>query len=567
MKIRSQILVIVLAVFITNIDSVVAKRAKQNDPQVRSNNKRKNYLDDIPKDSQKKKPEIKSVLENPFSRGMQESTATVKSWEEISSLSRNAVMQLLCYGTKPNLFEPFKTADETGGAGTMFVISPEGYALTNFHVVDGNVALRAQIPALGKQKFEVEYIGGNPIQDIALVKLTEDSIKKIKEQLELSQLPFLDLGNSDSLVEALPVMALGYPLGDESLKVSLGFVAGRERTPVGEAIQTTAAINPGNSGGPFVNDRGEVIGVCFGKIVSKGVESVGYFIPINNVKVLLKALRENKLIHRPCWGMSVIQTQDSTLEYLGNPTDGGVYITKVDKGLLADKHGIKAGDVLYAVAAEGDAGRKIDRFGCLLAPWSNSKVGFTEYLSRVEFGVQIVITIYRKGECIKVPVILKQNSDVFSIKHCYPWIEGPIEYEVIFGIVFVQLCDDHIDRLKDVPSSLFDTSFITKYGKIENAYEPRIFISTVLQTSKISEANCFNTGDIIVKQVNGIEVKTIDDLRKAVLAGKGSEYVTIETEGGSFAALKLKDVLPQEQVLSMRYGFMVSPLVEQLKAN
>lgn len=561
MKIRNYSLIISLSIVTASLGLVVAKRGKNQ----------RNHLDTLSKAVQQAKPEVNLITEkkadNPFTRGIQESTASVKSWEEISSQSRNAVMQLFCYGTKPNLFEPFKTADATGSTGTMFIISPDGYALTNFHVVDGNVALRAQLPALGKQKFEVEFIGGNPIQDIALVKLTEESIKKIKEQLKLSQLPFLDLGNSDVLVEALPVMALGYPLGDESLKVSLGFVAGRERTWVGEAIQTSAAINPGNSGGPFVNDKGEVIGVCFGKITGQAIEGVGYFIPINNVKVLLKALRENKLVYRPYWGLSVIHTQDSTLEYLGNPTDAGVYITKVDKGLLADKHGIKVGDILYSVSAKGDVERKIDRFGYLMAPWSNSKVSFTEYLSRVEFGMEVVVTIYRKGECIKIPVILNQNADIFAIKHRYPWIEGPIEHEVIFGMVFVQLCDDHIDLLKDVPSSVLDTSFITKYGKIENAYEPRIFISTVLKTSKISEANCFNSGDIIVKQVNGLVVKTIEDLRKAVLAGKGNEYVTIETEGGSFVALKLKDILPEERLLSARYGFTVSSLVEQLKIN
>ena len=143
------------------------------------------------------------------------------SWEQICKNSKDAVVQVFSYISEPNILKPYESPSQSGGAGTGFFISDDGYLFTNYHVINCAIAMYIQIPSLGKERFEVEYVGGNPQRDVALLRLKEASLASVKKKLKVKQIPFLELGDSDSLTEAQMIMALGYPLGQENLKVSM----------------------------------------------------------------------------------------------------------------------------------------------------------------------------------------------------------------------------------------------------------------------------------------------------------------------------------------------------------
>lgn len=274
------------------------------------------------------------------------------SWAQISEQSRNAVVQIFSYTKEPHHFVRYKMPEDGGGSGTGFLINRNGEILTNFHVVDNAIKIFIQHPKLSKERFEVEFIGGCPEQDIALLKLKEEDCTKIKELLRIKEIPFLDMGNSDELVEAQKIMTLGYPQGKETIKSSCGDVSGRESTHIGECIQTTTPVNPGNSGGPFLNKQGQVIGLCVLKQVGTEIEGIAFLIPINNAKRLLTHLRKSKIVRRPYWGITYQPINDDLINFLELQITDGVLITKVYKNSLFEQAGLEKNDLIYAVNNE-----------------------------------------------------------------------------------------------------------------------------------------------------------------------------------------------------------------------
>jgi serine protease Do len=195
------------------------------------------------------------------------------SWAQISEQNKNAALQIFSYIKEPNHFVRYRTPDDGWGSGTGFIINQDGEILTNFHVVDKAVKIFVQHPK-SKERIEVKYVGGCPEQDIALLQLKPEDCIKIKTLLKSNDLPFLQMGNSDELVEAQKIMTLGYPQGKETIKSSCGDVSGRESTRIGECIQTTTPVNPGNSGGPFLNKFGQVVGICALKKAATEIEGI-----------------------------------------------------------------------------------------------------------------------------------------------------------------------------------------------------------------------------------------------------------------------------------------------------
>ena len=463
------------------------------------------------------------------------------NWSDICSNYGNAVLRITACHNIMNIVEPYKIPDQVFSTGTGFVISGDGYVLTNFHVVNQGNPLYAQVPAFGREYFELEFVGANPEKDVALVKIVDRDVEKIKEALNIDALPCFSFGDSDKLVEAQEVLILGYPLGQEKLKSSLGIISGRESTQVGECLQTTAPMNPGNSGGPALDKEGNVVGICVLKEVGVETEGVAFLIPINNAKAMLGELKKNKITRTPYWGALLTPVTENTLKYLGNPTDGGVYVAKVKKGSLAEQAGLQKGDVVYSVN-----GTVIDRYGQLNVFWTRDKVSLKDFMARI-----VVVT----------------GTDNFAIKRYYPSYEDELPYEVLGAMVFVTLTLNHIDVFREVARhySSFDMSLITKYEHENKRFEPRLIMTALLPTSSLHKTRCFIEGDRILSKVNGLPVHTIDELREAIVASKGNEYLTIECEGGSFFCLSVRDIIKEEEMLCLQYGYEKSDLIAILQ--
>ena len=223
------------------------------------------------------------------------------------------------------------------GAGSGFLISSDGYIVTNHHVAGDADKLRVGL-ADGRE-FDAELIGSDSHTEIALIKVIGEG------------LPVASLGDSDALRVGSWVLAIGSPFGLEHT-VTSGIVSARGRSEVGivdyaNFIQTDAAINPGNSGGPLVNLDGEVIGMNTALLSTNGGNSgIGFAIPINIVKYVAAELRENGTVARGHLGVS---TQDLTPElanWFGVEQKRGVLIADVSPGSPADSAGIRRDDVV-----------------------------------------------------------------------------------------------------------------------------------------------------------------------------------------------------------------------------
>jgi serine protease Do len=257
-------------------------------------------------------------------------------------------------------------------AGTGFLISKDGYILTNNHVVEG--ATKIEVNLYGDDQdvvYPARVIGRDPLTDSALIELTE------KPQRELAEVKF---GDSSQMAPGDWVMAIGNPFSLEHT-VSVGVVSAARtgRLPVADqrfadVIQTDAAINPGNSGGPLLNVRGEVIGIntaIYSDARSQGNMGIGFAIPINVVRDLLPQLRTGK-ITRGVIGVQVTDVPVSALAEFGLKERRGALVAVVTSGEPAAKAGVEPGDVIIEFN-----GKPIQRRDQLVAMVVATKPGTT----------------------------------------------------------------------------------------------------------------------------------------------------------------------------------------------
>lgn len=472
----------------------------------------------------------------------------VNSWLDVQRQVKDTVVQIFSHVAEFNWIEPYKTPNQRETAGSGFFINDNGNIITNYHVVAQASSVEIQIPSFGLERFDVEIIGVSPERDIALLKLTEDSLKRITKKL--GKLPFLTLGDSDLLLRSQEVLALGYPLAQSRLKSTLGIVSGRERLANSGFIQITAPINPGNSGGPALNTSGQVIGI--NTCGFPDAQNVGYIIPINEVRGALKDLHKVKLLRKPTLGCIFTAATPEMVDYLGNPSQGGWYIAKVFDGTLLAHVGVKSGDMLYEIN-----GHTVDLYGEIDVPWSEDKASLFEFLNRLNIGDSLTFTIYRKGTR-KVFSFTYEHKYLLPIRMIYQEFEkNEINYEIIGGMVIMPLTLNHVGMLMQHSPDLI------RYSKIDSQHEPALIITNIFPNSQAFKARILRPSEIIT-EVNGDEVKTLADLRSSVLKSKETGYLTIKTDDNFYAVMALDKILREEDTLVNRYFYQKSKLIDML---
>lgn len=240
-------------------------------------------------------------------------------------------------------------------SGSGVVISPDGFVMTNHHVIEH--ADKVTVTLAGGDEFEAEIVGTDETSDLALLKLDGDNF------------PYAELGSSDDLLIGEWVIALGNPFQLFSISnkpsASVGIISathmdfGRQKSGkvFQDMIQTDAAINPGNSGGPLVNALGEVIGIntfiFTGSDYAQGSVGIGFAIPINSAKRIAKELRVTGHVDRGySTGLIVQPVTRSFARYLDIPFTKGVIVVEINPGSVADKAGLEVGDVILTVNDE-----------------------------------------------------------------------------------------------------------------------------------------------------------------------------------------------------------------------
>jgi serine protease Do len=227
------------------------------------------------------------------------------------------------------------------GAGTGFVIAPDGVIVTNNHVVSG--AQTIEVVFADDRKMPARVLGRDPTTDLAVLKV------------DASDLPVAVLGDSGALKVGDDVIAIGNALGLEGgPTVTRGIVSAEDRTITAEngvrlehVIQTDTAINPGNSGGPLVNSGGEVVGI--NTAVAGDAQNIGFSIAVNAARPIIEELRQGTTRSRPFLGVKMLTLTPSYAEGLGIKAQAGALVADVTAGSGAEVAGLRTGDVITSI--------------------------------------------------------------------------------------------------------------------------------------------------------------------------------------------------------------------------
>ena len=281
------------------------------------------------------------------------------------------------------------------GGGSGFLISQDGYIITNKHVINkDNVDYTVQL--LNGKKYPAVIIARDAVLDIGVLRITGTNF------------PYLKLGDSEELETGEQVVAIGNALAEFQNSVSVGIVSGLGRTltasdgsggieNLDKVIQTDAAINPGNSGGPLLDMSGLVVGVNVAVVQSS--QSIGFALPINTVRSIVKSILKDGTIVRPYMGIRYLQVNTELQSKLNLASDYGILIAsgKDPKDLAiipnspAEKAGLKEGDIILSVDGQT----------------LNESVNFSYLIRGKSVGQKVLLLVLREGVEMKFSVLLE----------------------------------------------------------------------------------------------------------------------------------------------------------------
>ncbi|MEO6352876.1 MAG: DegQ family serine endoprotease [Burkholderiaceae bacterium] len=266
------------------------------------------------------------------------------------------------------------------GVGSGFILSADGFVMTNAHVVDG--ADDVYIKLTDKREFKAKIIGSDKRTDVALLKI------------EGRNLPRLAIGDSDKIRVGEWVIAIGSPFDlDNTVTAGIISAKARETGDYLPLIQTDVAVNPGNSGGPLINMRGEVIGIN-SQIYSRsgGYMGISFAVPIDEAIRVSEQLKTSGKVIRGRIGVQIGEVTKDVAESLGMPKAQGALVQKVEAGSPAEKGGLQAGDIILKFN-----GIAIDRLSDLPRLVGNTKPG-----------TRTSLTIWRKGASRELALVITE---------------------------------------------------------------------------------------------------------------------------------------------------------------
>jgi Do/DeqQ family serine protease len=358
----------------------------------------------------------------------------------------------------------------TGSSGSGVIMSPDGFVVTNHHVVEHSRDIKVTLA--DKREYKAELVGSDPSTDIALLKIQE------------YDLPFMLFGNSDSVRVGEWVLAVGNPFNLEST-VTAGIVSAKGRninilggvTSIESFIQTDAAVNPGNSGGALVNTAGELIGINTAIITESGsYEGYSFAVPSNLVQKVIRDLREFGDVQRAFLGVNIEDLNSEMAREMGLPNADGVRVTRINSNSAAADAGIKSGDVILG----------LNNIQVRRSP------ELQEYIGRFRPGSKITVEYWRDGKRNIATVLLKDKNNNSS--GVAARINGD-ELEKELGLSFRELSREERRRMR-----------------IQGA-----MISSVRRGSPVYETNM--QPGFIVTSVNGNRIsamaETIECIRNA----------------------------------------------------
>ena len=389
-----------------------------------------------------------------------------------------------------NEFDPFREFFERFGGdmgeggkqrevtslGSGFVVDPNGYIVTNNHVVEE--AEEIVVTFHDEKKFDATIIGRDPKTDLALLKI------EAKQQL-----PHVTFGDSDTMRVGDWVLAIGNPFGLGG-SVSAGIVSARSRDinvgPFDDFIQTDAAINRGNSGGPLFNIKGEVVGVNSAIFSpSGGNVGIGFSIPSALAEPVLRQLREYGRTHRGWLGVKIQRVTDEIAESVGLDKAQGALVLEISEDSPAKKGGVEPGDVILKFN-----GRNIEEMRRL-----------PRIVAETKIGTHVKLTLWRKGREKTINITLGELEEEDEVEHASSFGGG--KDKAIRGEAFLGM------KLSSLNRSLRAQYNIDKQVK-------GVFVIAVEAGSKVAGQG-IRPNDIIV-EINQDKVVSVSELKNAIKA-------------------------------------------------
>ncbi|MDP1635559.1 MAG: DegQ family serine endoprotease [Gallionellaceae bacterium] len=386
---------------------------------------------------------------------------------------------------------------ESQSLGSGFIISADGYILTNAHVVDR--ADKITVRLSDKREFKAKVIGADKRTDVALIKI------------EATGLPKVSLGNPDRVKVGEWVLAIGSPFGFDS-SVTAGIVSAKGRSLTQENfvpfIQTDVAINPGNSGGPLFNMKGEVVGIN-SQIYSRsgGYMGLSFAIPIDVAMDVVNQLRTSGKVSRGRIGVSIQEVTRELADSFGLSKPAGALISGVEKGGPADKAGVKPSDVIL----------KFD--GKVVSSSSD----LPRIVATTKPGSKVSVQLWRKGSTLDVSLIVGEmpTEGVVAEKSQQKGgrSEGATASELRLGLVVSELSDQQ---------------------KAELQVEGGLVVEDMKGAAARSQ---LQRGDVILA-VGNIEIRNFEQFNeviKKVPHGKNIALLVRRSEGTVYIPVKLDE--------------------------
>ncbi len=369
------------------------------------------------------------------------------------------------------------------GQGSGFLITQDGYALTNNHVIEN--AREITVTLADDRRYSATIVGADESTDVALIKLHDAGSLRV-----------LPLGNSEDMAVGDWVVAIGSPLGLRST-VTAGIVSATGRRDVkpgnrrfySNFIQTDASINPGNSGGPLLNTKGEVIGI--NTAINREGQGIGFAIPVNMIKTILPALRSKGYVERSWMGIKIQELDGGLARSFGLKQARGALVTDIVGNSPGSRAGLKSGDVIL------DFDRTdIDSSSEL--PWLASVAGV---------GRTVPITVWRQGKRRKMSLTLEAQ----------PGQAKPPAAKVAVVRKSLKVKEDLGIVARDLPRGQKD----------KGALVVRI------DASSPARASGLQPGDVVV-QVNGADIDNQAGFYKALKEGRKVVRVKVRRNRSSF---------------------------------
>ena len=314
-----------------------------------------------------------------------EEAEPVLSPADIYQLATQQVVGIRTEFTVTNFFG-MTSSGAVSGSG--FIISPDGYILTNYHVIeDAHLRkLNVDVITYDSSKYSAAIIGIEPGNDLAVLKIDAEGLSAAV------------IGNSDSLQVGDPIYAIGNPLGELEFSMSTGYVSALDRvisTDEGESInmfQLDAAVNEGNSGGPVYNQAGDVVGIVTAKYSSAGVEGLGFAIPSNDAnEIAVDLITKGYVSGKAALGVSVNNEYTAMYaQYYGMPL--GAYVDSVIAGSAAEAAGMQPRDIIISID------------DTVIQNYNDLRKALRQYRANDE----AVITVYRSGEYVELAITLDE---------------------------------------------------------------------------------------------------------------------------------------------------------------